>query len=126
MVTPLRPRNYDIEALQRAADAFTKGQQAMLLRLLAYNYFHDCGQITKPAMPLIRPRQSIISPLQRSAQWHTVFVFGNAFLKRDSAAARAWWERMQAKNPTDTDEVYWLCDSALLWSENSREQANEA
>jgi Zn-dependent protease len=127
MVTPLRPRNYDIEALQRAADAFTKGQQAMLLRLLAYNYFHDCGQITE-ACHALDQAEAIYhqSASEIPAQWHTVFVFGNAFLKRDSAAARAWWERMQAKNPTDTDEVYWLCDSALLWSENSREQANEA
>jgi len=127
LITPLRPRNYDIEALQRAANTFTEGQQAMFVRLLAYNYFHDCGRIAE-ACHALDQAEAIYhqSASDIPAQWHTVFVFGNAFLKRDSASARAWWERMQAKQPPERDEIYWLCDSALLWSENSREQANEA
>jgi hypothetical protein len=127
LVTPLRPRDYDIDALQRASDAFTEGQQAMYLRLLAYNHFHDCGQIPEACNALDQAEGIYYqSASEIPAQWHTVFVFGNAFLKRDPVSARTWWDRLQEKDPTNPDEIYWLCNSALLWSENKPQQANEA
>ncbi len=127
LVTSLRPRDYDIQAIQRASSALTEGHQAVLLRFLAYNYFHDCNRIPEACHAL----DDAESVYHRSAQdipaeWHMLFVFGNAFLKRDAASARQWWNRMEAKKATNLDEVYWLAKSALHWIENNVEQANEA
>src|SRR5713101_8225806 len=49
LVTPLRPRNYDIQAIVRAGRAITQGRQGLLLRLLAYNDFLDLGRIPEAA-----------------------------------------------------------------------------
>lgn len=127
LVTPVRPRDYDIEAIERAKKFFTLGQKAMLLRFFAYNYYHDRGRIPE-ACQALDEAETIYHQCAADipAEWHTLFVFGNAFLKRDSAAARQWWERMQAKKLAILDEVYWLAYSALLWIENHPKEAREA
>jgi hypothetical protein len=43
VVTSLRPRDYDIDAIQRAELFFTQGHQAFVLRLLASSYYLDTG-----------------------------------------------------------------------------------
>jgi len=53
------------------------------------------------------------------------FVFGNAYLHRDAAAAREWWTRMEAKKPTRRNVDYWRADSALHWIEGHLKEANE-
>jgi len=126
-ITPVRPRDYDIQAIQRASEVFSQGQQAVLLRFFAYNYFHDCGQIPE-ACRALDDAESIYHQTASDipAEWHTLFIFGNAFLKRDAANARLWWERMQAKNPTDLNSGYWEAKSALDWIECNYKEANEA
>jgi Zn-dependent protease len=126
-VTSLRPRDYDIHAIERSARAFSQGQGALFLRLFAYNYFHDCGRIPE-ACQALDGAESIYhqSASDIPAEWYTLFVFGNAFLKRDGANARRWWERIEAQAPGGLGEVYWLAQSALNWIENNLEEANEA
>lgn len=41
LVTPLRPRDFDIAMIQRAAQGIRDGRQALLLRLYAYLSFLD-------------------------------------------------------------------------------------
>jgi hypothetical protein len=60
------------------------------------------------------------------AELHTEFVFGNAYVRRDAAAAREWWTRMEAKKPTRFSEDYWRASSALHWIEGNLREANEA
>ena len=45
LVTPLRPRNYDIDVIVRASQSITQGPYASTLHLLAYWYFLDQGRI---------------------------------------------------------------------------------
>jgi hypothetical protein len=54
------------------------------------------------------------------------FVYRVAFLRRDAAGARQWWERMEAKKPTHFGADYWLAQSALFWVEGRQEEAREA
>jgi hypothetical protein len=126
-VTPLRPRDYDIEAIQRAAGSFTRGRQALLLRLLASYYFLDSRQVSK-ACDALADAESIYleSASDIPAELHTDFIFGSAFLRRDAASARLWWDRMETTKPTHFGADYWLARSALLWVENDRNQAREA
>jgi hypothetical protein len=127
LVTPLRPRDYDIDAIQRAEISFNEGRQALLLRFFASYYFLDHGMISQACAAFI-DAESIYgqSALELPAELHTDFVFGSAFLRRDAADARLWWERMEAKKPTHFGVDYWLAQSALFWIEGRKEEARTA
>ncbi|HEX3987550.1 MAG TPA: M50 family metallopeptidase [Acidobacteriaceae bacterium] len=126
-VTPLRPRDFDIEAIHRAAEAIGVGQQALLLRLLASSYYLDCGRLVEAGQAL----QEAEAVFQRSApdipaELCTAFVFGKAYVQRDGAGTRQWWDRMEARKPMHHDADYWLARSALCWSEQRLEEAWES
>ena len=127
LVTSLRPRDFDIEAIQRAAASFTHGIQALLLRMYAVSCFLDRGEMLKARQALAQA-ESVYeeSASDIPAELHTAFVFDNAFLCRDAANARKWWERMEAKKPTHLGVDYWLARSGLLWIEDHLEEAREA
>jgi hypothetical protein len=127
LVTPLRPRDFDIAAIQRAAMGITDGTQALLLRLYAYLHFLDQRRFSDAAQAL-RDAESVYfsSDLDLPAELHTEFVFGSAFVRRDAVSAREWWKRMEAKKPTRFNEDYWRAYSALSWIEGRTNEANEA
>jgi hypothetical protein len=127
LVTPLRPRDYDIQAIQRTARSFTSGRQGLLLRLIASSYFLDRDMIPEAREALAEAESIYLeSASDISAELHTDFVFGNAFLCRDAARARQWWERMESKKPTHFGVDYWLAQSALRWIESRPLEAYEA
>ena len=125
-VTPLRPRDFDIEAIERAARSFTGGRHGLILRLIASNYFLDCGNIPQAA-DAFNEAESIYreSALDIPGELHTIFVFDNAFLRNDAANARIWWDRMQVKKPSHLGVDYWLAQSALEWIEGHTQDARE-
>jgi hypothetical protein len=127
VVTPLRPRDYDIEAIKRAEQSFTKGHQALMLRLFASSYFLDRGMIPEASQE-VAEAETIYhdSALDIPAELCMAFVYRIAFLRRDAASARQWWERMEAKKPTHFGVDYWLAQSALFWIEGRREEARAA
>jgi hypothetical protein len=127
LVTSLRPRDYDIEAIQRAATSFTRGHRALLLRMFAASYFLDRGGIPS-ACEALAQAESVYEEFASDipAELHSAFVFDNAFLCRDAAKARKWWERMEAKKPNHLGVDYWLPLSSLLWIENKIEEARDA
>jgi hypothetical protein len=59
------------------------------------------------------------------AELCTVFIFGNAYVLRDAAAAREWWTRMEAKKPTRFNVDYWRAAAALHWIEGDSKGATE-
>jgi hypothetical protein len=126
-VTPLRPRDYDIEAIRRAAQVFRHGHHAMILRLFATSYFLDRGDLEQ-ARASLAEAEAMYSEVaaQVSADLLTALVFDSAFLRHDAVAARQWWDRMEAKKPTHLGFDYWLAKSALLWVENRPQDAREA
>jgi hypothetical protein len=126
LVTPLRPRNYDIQAILRAAHTITQGVHGLLLRVYAYAYFLDHGRIFE-AGEALQQAESIYhdSASDIPAELHMEFVFGAAYLRRDPGAAREWWTRMEAMKPPRNWD-YWRADSALHWIEGDLKEANEA
>jgi len=126
LVTAVRPRDYDIEAILRAAATINEGFQGLVLRLLASDYYLDHGRIHESAVclneaGLIYNQSSPAVP----ADLLTVFVFGAAYLCRNSASAREWWTDMEAKKPTRFNTDYWRAASALHWMEGDLKEANE-
>ncbi len=126
-VTPLRPRDYDIDAIQRTELSFTEGHHALVLRLLASDYFMDHGMMRQAADATGEAERIFhASVFNLPAELCMAFVFRSAFLRHDAADARQWWERMEAKKPTHLGVDYWLAKSALAWIEGSKEEAQEA
>ena len=126
-VTPLRPRDYDIDGIERASSGISIGQPALHLRLLAASYYLDRGLIADASQALADAEaiyQDSASDIP--AELHTPFIFGKAYLQHDAAGVRVWWERMQAKNPTRRNADYWIARSAFLWSEHRLSEAREA
>jgi hypothetical protein len=126
-VTPLRPRDYDIDAILRAGSSISFGQQALHLRLLAASYYLDCGRVADASLALAEAEAIYQeSALDIPAELHTPFIFGKACLQHDPEGTRLWWERMQAKHPTRLNADYWIARSAFLWSERRIDEAREA
>jgi hypothetical protein len=126
LVTSLRPRDYDIETLQRAARTITRGHQGVLLQLFIHNYYLDLGRLQE-AREALSNAESIYheSASNISPELHTAFIFGNAFVCRDAAAARQWWSRMTVKKPKRFNVDYWRAVSALHWIEGNLKSAKE-
>jgi hypothetical protein len=127
LVTPLQPRDYDIEAIQRAGRTIAKGPAGLLLRLYAYNYYLDCGQFSEAGQSLL-DAETIYNDSASgvSAELLTVFVFGNALVRHDAAATRQWWDRMMAKGCKRKNDDYWRAKSAVSWMEGNKTLADEA
>jgi hypothetical protein len=128
LVTPLRPRDYNVELMERAtAGGAAQGKQLMLLCMLRHHHFFDCGQLTDAALALTDAEaiyQQYASEIP--AELHTDFIFGNAYVKHDAMGARAWWQRMEEKKPTRFNGDYWLAHSALHWIEGDLYTANDS
>ncbi|MGB6692473.1 MAG: site-2 protease family protein [Terracidiphilus sp.] len=126
-VSALRPRDYDIRAIEQAAGSITGGREGLLLRLFAFNHYLDRGK-TREAERAIADAESVYhqSASDVPAELITAFVFANAYVRRDADAAREWFERMQMKNPTRFNLDYWRAHSALHWIEGDLKKANDA
>jgi hypothetical protein len=57
---------------------------------------------------------------------HEAFTYGNAYLRRDAGAARAWWDRTAYKNVTRASADYWKAYCSLLLVENRSAEAKVA
>jgi len=120
-LTPIRSRDYDIDAIQQASRTFTQGGAALFLRLVASEYFLDSGKIPQAREAFdeaeIIGEQSVA---EIPGEYYPELAFGNAFLRRDGAAARKWRDRMVALKPAQPGDSYWLAESAMLWIEGRR------
>jgi hypothetical protein len=127
LISALRPRDYDIGSIRRAARGIAHGRHALLLRLYAFSHSIDCGK-TQEADDLLTQAELVClqSAPNIPAELHTSFVFGNALIRRDPIAARFWWNRLQARKPTRFNADYWRAESALHWIEGNLEEARTA
>ncbi len=126
-VTPLRPRDYDIDAIERAVSSISIGQQALRLRLLAASYYLDCGRTADATRSLAEAESVFLeSASDIPAELCAPFIFGKAYLQHDPVGTRLWWERMEARKPVRLNADYWIARSAFLWSEHRLQEAREA
>jgi Peptidase family M50 len=127
LVTPVRPRDYEMDTIERAAATIVSGPQGLLLRFWACHHWIDRGEITKAVAALKdAERVCLESVANLPAGLHTVFVVENAILLRDSEAVRRWWERMEAKKPMHFNVDYWMARTAASWMAGDLAQAREA
>jgi hypothetical protein len=125
--TQRRYRDLDVAAIQRAASLFPGEFRGLHLNLCACHCFEDRNSFPEAAAALATA-EGIYNEfaIDLPAPLHTVFVIGHAFLNRDAAAARLWWDRMEAKKNDRKNVDYWLAKTALLWIEGDAKGADEA
>ena len=131
-VTELRPRDYDIATVERAAGTIARGADELNMHLCAYAHYLDNGQLAEARTALLKAEALCnASSLEPSDQWYAEFVFAMAFVGRDAAAARRWWNRMMqresaSKSKTHRQHARLVSRCALLLSEGRIAEAAEA
>lgn len=125
--TELRPRDYDIAAIHRAAQGITAGLRGFLLRLIAHSYYLD-SRDPESASNELSLAEAIYEGCAAKvpAEWHYAFIVDEAIYRRDAARARLWWNRAEAKKPTLLNGDYWMARSALAWIEGDLGEARSA
>jgi len=127
LVTPVRPRDYDMETIARASRGITHGPHGLILRLLAHSHFLDKGDLSRAGEKL---EQAALIYNQSASnvpgELLTVFVVGTAYIWRNADSTRAWWAHLEAKKPVRFNADYWLAASALQWVEGNLTDANES
>jgi hypothetical protein len=126
-MTAIRSRDYDIVAIQRASQTFTQGSAAVFLRLVASEYFLDRG-MSSQASEAFCDAENVgeESAPEIPDQLRHELAFGSAFLLRDAAKARRWWDRIEDKESAELRIDYWLALSALDWIEGRKDEASTA
>jgi hypothetical protein len=127
LVTSVRPRDYDIEAIKRASQTISKGQTGLLLRLYAHSYCVDSGLFDEAREALERAEEVYKDSASGiPAGLHMTFIFSSAVVRRDAAATRLWWDRMIAKKPTRQNFDFWQAQCAQHWMQGDLSKAEEA
>ncbi len=126
-ITSRRYRDLDIAQIERAAMLFPHDVRGLHLLLCACQYYEDCGQLPE-ASAALAAAQTIYDEnvIDLPGPLHTVFVIGSVWLNRDAAAARVWWDRMEAKKDNRKNVDFWLAKAALLWIEGDQADAEDA
>lgn len=126
-VTPLRPKNYNLSAIEQAACFFTHGREALMLRIFATSYFLDTGGPLLAHEAFVEAeRIQRESRVPLSPELLLTFVFNSVYLANDGAAARRFWDVFESTNPTYFGVDYWLSRTALHWIENHLAEAQDS
>lgn len=125
LVTPLRPRDWDLAEMVRASNTIRTGAHGLSLRLWIHDHHLDCGRFEEARSALNDAEQVYHSSASDiRTELYTVFVFGRA-LTRNPEATREWWNKMQVKKPTRFNVDYWRAKSAWHWMEGCFNEAKE-
>ena len=127
LVSPRRPRDFDIDAIQRASAHFTRGTQALLLHLWADHYFTDSGKFPEAGAALQQAEQVCEqSPAEIPADLLKAVIIDVVLLRRDAAAARLWWSGLETGKDVTINADYYLAKSAFHWAEDHISAARDA
>jgi tetratricopeptide (TPR) repeat protein len=127
LVTPIRPRDFDVSIINRAAEFIKQGERGLLLRMYAAAHYLDTNRIPE-ALASIEEAEALYdeSTFERPADICAEFVFINACYKRDLVGAGLWWKRIEAFGDIERDADYWRARTALLWLKGDLTQALDA
>lgn len=126
VITARRYRDLDVAAIERVASLFPNEFRGLHLRLCACHFYEDSGRLPE-ASAALAAAEAIYNnfSVELPSPLHSIFVIGHAYLNRDAAAARIWWDRMETKKNERSNVDYWLAKTALLWIEGNLEEAQE-
>lgn len=130
-VSSLRPKDLDIQLIERAANVRATGREALLFKLYACTHFVDRGEIPDALRTLAEAETVYANSAAGLTEEvrviaHEFFTFAHAFLRRDAEAARSWWDRTMAKEHSAYSVDSWKAYCSLLWIEQRRDEARSA
>ena len=126
LVTPIRPRDYDIQAIERASACFTSGPRALRLRHLAARYYFDRNCYCESSAALAEAeRIDHEGSSDLSAEIYAAVIM-NVLSCGNCGAARQWRNKLESTKPVKLGADYWLAKCAAHWTENDANAANEA
>lgn len=130
LVSPVRPRDWDVELLTSAA-GHCVGAQAVLLRLHAVSAHFDAGRPEQAEKALEEAERfylgcsgAIPKPLQQIV--HESLTFYSAVIRQNAVSARTWWDRTTWPRAEAWTSDALLSRAALLWLEGDSEEADHA
>jgi len=125
--TGLRPRDYDLAAVDRLLPNAPSPFYVLFCRLYTYECHLDRGEMARALEALEKAEiASRESEENLTIEICAEFVFSLAYVKRDAIAARNWWRRLETMPPTLSPSDYWLAHCALNWIEGDLETANQS
>lgn len=126
-VAPIRPRDFDMNVINQAADFVRHGERGLLLRLVACKHYIDKNRIPE-ALASMAEAEELYEEcrFEKPQDILAEFVFVNALYKRDLAGADLWWQRIEGLRKIDPDADYWRAKSSLLWLKGEQEEAFDA
>jgi hypothetical protein len=127
LVTPIRPRDFNVAIINRAAEFIKQGERGLLLRLFAAAHYLDTNRIPE-ALASVESAEALYEEgtFEKDQDICAEFMFINAFYKRDLGAAELWWERIEALGRIDRDAGYWRARTALFLLKGEREYARQS
>ena len=126
-VSPLRPRDFDIAAINRASSHLSEGEIGLLLRLWATEYYLDRGDLPQARLAFTQAEDVFESSASHvRASLHACVVVGATLTGRDAEATRRHWRAMQPKQIDSFDTNYWQAKCAFHWAEGRFDLAREA
>lgn len=124
VATPLRPRDWDGDLLERSMRAVSHGTQGLLNRMYACVHHLDAGRMLEAGENFVgAARLCNEAPGEVTADMAAEMLFLSAVVFRDPEAARAWWNRVELKGDSSRRLGYWRALAALRWLENDPERA---
>ena len=127
LITKLRPRDFDIHLIERAADFVGTGQQGSCLRWFAAMHHRDKGQVLEAVTEAKRAEE-----LFELAQWeepHAMlasFVYFDAVFRQDRESAERWWSELRTLPAKEKDADVYLAQASIQWLRGDLESAWEA
>ena len=127
LVSRIRPRDFDVNVLNRAADSVPHGDRGLLLRLFASLHYLDRNEIPQ-AIGSMQEAEALYDQcvFEKPQDICAEFTFINAFYKRDLPAAELWSQRIDALPKIEPDADYWRARAALLWLRGEQTEACDA
>jgi len=126
--TPRRPRDLELDLLQRAADLSPDPIQTVVIRLAISGHYEDRGMIPEAraafkAAELFCRGANLTSNPAFPVDLYTAFIIPSALLKQDPRSTRLWWCLFDAKKPTNFNTDYFLARACSLWMDNHFDDA---
>jgi hypothetical protein len=123
-VASVRPRDFDINVINEAADFVPHGERGLLLRLFACKHYIDTNRIPE-ALTSLEEAERLYDEckFEKPQGICAEFAFVNAFYKQDLAAADLWWQRIDAMRKIEPDADYWRAKTAVLWLKGDQKEA---
>jgi len=126
-LSAIRPKDFDIAAIERASAHFTTGDIGLLLRLWATEYHLDRGYLPEARVSFEDAEQVFkTSASEIPSGLHACVVVNAALTRRDAEATLSHWLTLHSKPIDSPDTNYWQAKCAFHWSESRFDLAREA